>query len=642
MLHTRVVRTKVVVVVLSVVLALLAATAVLASSMAGWSAREALDSFVVSNLVIGVSFGLCGALISWGRPSHPVGWLFLVGGVCQTASAASAPLVQLSLDQGQPLWVTRGLVTGFAVLWPVHIGVCLPLSLLLLPDGRLPSRRWRWAFGAVAAASPLFVLANGNSHSDGTFPDGFLLLPVQGGWQVLWSAEEFLWLASMLTGVIALVVRYRRGDETVRRQLLWVVLAAGTVLVAVTPWALLRGTPVAVLFAIPLLPVGVTIAILRHGLLDIRVVMTRAIGYLMLSAVIFAAYAVLVLVLSGVVSALVVALMALPLRVRLQSVAERLMYGERGDPTGLATRVGAALHDLGDGLEQVRTGLRLPYAAIRDHGGAALVTRGENVDTTWSTNLDDGYVLEIGLRPGERHLAARDKRVLAMLAGPLAVAVTASNTAHALQASRSRLVTAREEERQRLRRDLHDGLGTLLTGVVLTADAASNTWATDPQRAARLVTSVRAELRTAVAEVHRIVEDLAPLAVDELGLVAALEVRAARAVTGADGRPLQVTVESLIAEPLPVALEVAAYRIATEALTNVVRHAHASRATIRLVTVDGILEVAVLDDGHSGVWGPGVGTTTMRERAEELGGRCEPGPGPHGGLVRALIPIGTP
>ena len=178
--------------------------------------------------------------------------------------------------------------------------------------------------------------------------------------------------------------------------------------------------------------------------------------------------------------------------------------------------------------------------------------------------------------------------------------------------------------------------------MVLTADAASNTWATDPRHAARLVTSVRAELRTAVAEVHRIVEDLTPLAVDELGLVAALEVRAARAVTGADGRPLQVTVESLIAEPLPVALEVAAYRIATEALTNVVRHAHASRATIRLVTVDGILEVAVLDDGHSGVWGPGVGTTTMRERAEELGGRCEPGPGPHGGLVRALIPIGTP
>lgn len=411
---------------------------------------------------------------------------------------------------------------------------------------------------------------------------------------------------------------------------------------AVAPWALLSGTPIAVLFAVPLLPVGITIAILRHGLLDIRVVVTRAIGYLMLSAVIFAGYAALVLVLSGVASALVVALLALPLRARLQSAAERLMYGDRGDPARLATRVGASLHDIGGGLEQVRTGLKLPYAAIRDVDGVPLVTRGEPAPTSWFTPLDQGFVLEIGLRPGERHLSRRDERVLAMLVGPLAVAVTVSNAATALQASRSRLLSARAEERRRLRRDLHDGLGTLLTGVVLTADAASNTWATDPDHASRLLTSVRAELRNAVAEIHRLVENLVPLAVDELGLVAALEVRAAQTVNRSDGGSLEVTVVFAIAEPLPAALEAAAYRIATEALTNVVRHASATRATIRVATVDGILEVEVLDDGRSQTWGPGVGTTTMRERAEELGGRCDPGPGPRGGLVRALIPIGPP
>lgn len=220
MQHTRGMRTRVVVVVVSAGIGLLAATAILAALSAGWSAREALGAFVVSNLLIGVSFGLCGALISWSRPSHPVGWLFLVGGLCQTGSAAAAPMVQLTLDRGEPLWMIRGLVTAFAVLWPVHIGVCLPLSLLLLPDGRLPSRRWRWVFVAVAVASPLFVLANGNSHSDGTYPDGFLLLPIDGGWGAWWLADEFLWVASMLVGVGALVIRYRRGDETVRRQLL--------------------------------------------------------------------------------------------------------------------------------------------------------------------------------------------------------------------------------------------------------------------------------------------------------------------------------------------------------------------------------------------------------------------------------------
>lgn len=641
MIHTRSVRTRLVVATSALLLGLLDVTAVTASVAAGWTTGQAVDAFVVSNLVIGASFGLCGALIAWNRPGHPVGWLFVVGGLCQSASAAAAPLAQVSIDDGRPLALTRALVTVFAVAWPVHIGVCLPLSLLLLPDGTVPSPRWRWVLLAVAVTSPLFVLANGNAHADGTFPDGFLLLPVDGGWQVLWTAEEFRWVASVLAGLTALVVRYRRGDETVRRQLLWVVLGAGTLVVAVTPWALLSGTPVAVLFAIPLLPAGIAVAVLRHGLLDIRVVLARALVYLALSVVVFAGYALLVVWLSGVTSALLAALLALPLRARLQSAAERLVYGDRADPARLASRVGAALHDLRDGLEQVRSGLRLPYAAIRGPGGAVVVTVGEPGGGSWTTPLDDGHSLEVGLRAGERHLAARDERVLSMLAGPLSVAVTASTTARDLQASRGRLLTAREEERRRLRRDLHDGLGTLLTGVVLTADAASNTVATDPARAAELLTSVRAELRHAVAEVHRLVDDLAPLAVDELGLVAALEVRAAQTATRADGQPLEVTVVSRVGVPLPAALEVAAYRIATEALTNVVRHAAATRATITLATSDGMLELEVLDDGPWRPWASGVGTTSMRERAEELGGRCEPGPGPLGGLVRALIPIGT-
>ena len=641
MLHTRTVRTKSFVTALAVLLALLGTTAVVGSWAAGWSLHQALDAFVVSNLVIGVSFGLCGVLIAWNRPRHPVGWLLLVGGLCQTASAAAAPLTQLSLDAGQPLWQTRTLITAFFVLWPVHIGVCLPLSLVLLPDGHLPSRRWRWAFVGIALLSPLFVLASGNGHSDGTYPDGYLLLPLAGWWHVLWSAVEPIWVASMLVGVCALVTRYRRGDETVRRQLLWVVVAAGAVFAAVTPWALISGTPIAVLFAVPLLPAGITVAILRHRLLDVRVVVARAAAYLLLSALIFAGYALLVVWLSGITSALLMALLALPLRDRLQVTAERLLYGDRGDPARLATRVGAELHDLQGALEQVRSGLRLPYAAIRARDGTYLVSCGEVVATTESTPLDADHALEIGLRPGERHLGARDQRVLSMLTGPLAVAVTAATTANALLASRGRLVTAREEERRRLQRDLHDGLGTLLTGVVLIADAASNTVDSDPKRAALLLGSVRSELRTAVAEVHRLVADLAPLAVDELGLVRALEVRAAQAATRADGQPLEVTVVSRLAEPLPAALEVAAYRIATEALTNVVRHARATRATISLVTADGMLEVEVLDDGGWREWGAGVGTASMRERAEELGGRCDPGPRPEGGAVRALLPIGV-
>ena len=621
---------------------LAAAAAVAAWLLVGWSFRQALDAFVVSNLVIGLGFGACGAVVAWFRPGHPVGWLYLVGGLCQTLSAVCAPLAQLTIDHGAPLWTTRLLVTVFGLGWPVHIGISLPLSLYLLPDGRLPSPRWRPGFVLVAATAPLFVLESGNVHSDGTFPDGFLLLPVTGVWSGVWSADELRWVLSMLGGLAALGTRYARGDEAVRRQLLWVVVAAGFVLAAVTPWALVTGTPVAVLFAIPLLPAAIAVAILRHGLLDIRLVLARGVAYLLLSGLVLAGYAALVLVLSGVASALLVAMLALPLRVVLQSAVERVLYGERGDPVRVAAEVGGALRDLDAGLDAVRDTLRLPYVAIFDRERGLVGASGRPRGETARLPLGDGAVLEVGLRAGERRLAPADARVLAMLAGPLSVAVSATQAAQALQLTRERLVSAREEERRRVRRDLHDGLGTLLTGVVLSADAAANTSTTRPAESAALLATVRSDLRAAVHEVRRLVDGLRPLAVDELGLVPALRVRAAQTLCRADGAPLRVTVETELDQPLPAALEVAAYRIATEALTNVVRHACASQATVRVGVRDGALELEVRDDGRAVTWGTGVGTASMCERAEELGGTCERGPGPDGGRVLARIPMVTP
>jgi signal transduction histidine kinase len=626
---------------LSACLAVFAASALLAWALTGWGFAEAVDAFVVSNLVIGASFGACGALIAWHRPSHPVGWLFLVGGVAQTASAACAPLAQLALDHAEPVWVARLLVTGFGLFWPIHIGVCLPLSLALLPDGHLPSRRWVWVFVAVAVTSPLFVLQMANGHSDGTFPDGFLLLPTEGGWAALWAVGELRWIASMLVGLTAVAVRYRRGDETVRRQLLWVVLAGVTLFVAVLPWALVAGTPIVVLFAVPLLPAGIAVAVLRHQLFDIPLVLARGVAHLLLSGLVLAGYAVLILVLSGVASALIVAMLALPVRVWLQNAVERAFYGDRRHPDRVATRVVVALHDLDESLRAVRASLHLPYTALRDVTGHCLGTSGSPTGSIVHVDLGGELTLDVGLRAGEKHLAPRDSRVLDMISGPLQVAVNASIAARDLQASRERLVTAREEERRRLRRDLHDGLGTLLTGIVLTADAASNTSAADPEESTRLLATVRSELRHAVTEIHRLVDDLAPLAVQELGLAAALSARADQTTARADGHPLRVEVHTDLPQPLPEALEVAAYRIATEALTNVIRHACASRATIRVQEREGMLEVEVTDDGHGHHWGNGVGTLSMRERAEELGGTCQRGPGPDGGLVRALIPIGT-
>ncbi len=605
-----------------------------------WSFHQAVNAFVVSNLVIGLSFALCGTLIAWHRPRHPVGWMYAIGGICQLITAVAAPAAQTLQNGGSSRLDGQLAVTALEWAWPIHIGVVLPLSLFLLPDGHLPSPRWRPLFLAVAITAPLFVLevGTGTGHV-ADLPDGLWRLPPHGGWTTLWTISELRWSLSMLLGVAALLVRYRRGDETVRRQLLWLLGAAGTILAAVLPWSLLSGTPIAVLFAIPLLPAAIAVAILRHGLLDIRLVLARGLSYGLLSGLVLAGYAVLVLALSGVASALVVALLAFPLRARLQRSVERLLYGER-DPLRVAARVGGRLIDLAGTLDEVRAAMRLPWVAL-DVGAETIAAAGEPSGQTVRRPLSDGAELVVGMRRGEVALAPADERVLDLIAGPLAVAVHATMTSRALQQSREQLVAAREEERLRLRRDLHDGLGPLLTGVALAADASANLQRTAPADAADLLRGVRTDIRTAIAEVRRVVDDLRPPALDELGLTRALQSRAARTVRRADGQPLCVTLEVDGVGQLPAAIEVAAYRIATEALNNVVRHSKASSVHLHLRR-DQDLILEVLDDGERATrtdWQPGLGINGMRERAAELGGSCDIGPSPHGGRVRARLPL---
>lgn len=152
----------------------------------------------------------------------------------------------------------------------------MPLSLYLLPDGHLPSQRWLPLFILVAVSAPLFVLEIG-TDPDGSrgMPSPLWTLPHDGSWATLWSLGEIRWLASMLLGLAVLLVRYRRGDEMVRRQLLWPLGAAAVIFLAVLPWSLVAGTPIAVLFSIPLLPLAITVSILRYRMLDIRLVLAR-------------------------------------------------------------------------------------------------------------------------------------------------------------------------------------------------------------------------------------------------------------------------------------------------------------------------------------------------------------------------------
>ncbi|GAB3753508.1 sensor histidine kinase [Microlunatus parietis] len=631
----------------------------------GWSIADALDAFVLTNAVMGLGFAGCGAVLAWHRTANPIGWLFVAGGLLQTLSAALAPAAAVAAVTGAPVELQRLMITGFGYSWTWAIGLCIPVALLIFPDGRPLSSRWRWVIIGVVITAPLFAVelgADPTPSQNGLV--GYLTLPAHAELGPLWLITEVRTLIAYLLGLVSLMLRFRRGTEVARRQLLWLLLAVIIVVGALLPWSFVAGTPIFVLFSIPLIPIAVTVAVVRHQLLDIRLVVSRVLAWALLSLAVVVAYTGLVFLLDRVISeqlgrsavaTVLLVLAAAPVLHRLQRLVDRVMYGDRADPARVWSRFGAQLATDRAGLsgiaESIGRALRLPYLAL-EQDDTTLAGFGPAPDRPVHLPLiyDGAQVgrLAIGLRPGERRLADADRRVLDLLAAPLAVAVHATVVSAELQASRERLVEAREEERRRLRRELHDGLGPSLTGIAFTADAAANQAAGRPELTGQteltgLLDALRRDARVALADVRRVVDDLRPPALDELGLTGAIRQRAEQLGRRADGDPIRVTLDLPDRlPPLPAAVEVAAYRIVTEALTNAVRHSCADHVLVRLGCTGRRLEVSVADDGTSGApWQSGVGLQAMKERAAEVGGGYVAGPSSSGGRVDAWLPLGT-
>ncbi|MCW2798255.1 sensor histidine kinase [Nocardioides sp.] len=625
------------------------------------SFQDTLDTFVLTNGLMGLSFAVCGGLIAWHRPGNAVGWLFVADGLAHASSALLAPMAIWVHEEGGPMAVQRVAGTAVMLTWPWAIALFLPLSLLLFPDGRIGSARWRVVAWAVALTSPLFVLEmvlDPKPLSEG-LPSSYFAISGYDSLSALWGVVELRTSLAIAVAVVGLVVRYRQGDELRRRQLLWLLLAAVAVLGVIVPWSFVSGTPIVVLFAIPLIPVAVTVAIVRDQLFDIRLVVSRALAWLILSLAALVGYVVLVAALDSLVSArvgrsaLVTVLVALglaPVLPRLQRLVDRWMYGDRGDPARVASRVGEHLVSgdqggLDDVVAAIRSALRLPYVGVVTRRGpvaAAGVPANELAVVPLTYAREEVGSIHVGLRSGERQLSTADRSTLELVAASLAIAVHTAGLSADLQLSRERIVLAREEERRRIRQDLHDGLGPTLTGVALHADAAANLVMSDPDTTRDLLRQLRRDTRGAIADVRRLVDGLRPPVLDELGLLEALRQRAGQLSLRSDGSTLDVRL--LIPQQLPslpAAVEVAAYRIATEALTNVARHARASLAVLEL-SCDDDLEIDVLDDGAAGdPWTQGVGLAGMRERAAEVGGSFEAGPTARGGRVHVSFPLGA-
>lgn len=246
-----------------------------------------------------------------------------------------------------------------------------------------------------------------------------------------------------------------------------------------------------------------------------------------------------------------------------------------------------------------------------------------------------GHVLVAARRPGTT-LSRDELELLHDLAQQVAIGMYAVRASEDLAASRTALVSAREEERRRIRRDLHDGLGPTLASVRFQLTAAQRLLATRPGEAAEILADVEEQVNQTTAEIRRLVYGLRPPLLDELGLIAALRNHPASLAAVA------VSVEPDVLPTLPAAVEVALYRIATEALQNVVRHSGGQHAHVRIDVNKDEVQMNVTDDGR-GLPDPfvaGVGVTAIRERAAEIGGKAEWFPSPTGGVrLVATVPL---
>ena len=295
----------------------------------------------------------------------------------------------------------------------------------------------------------------------------------------------------------------------------------------------------------------------------------------------------------------------------------------------------------------VTDALRVPYAAVElldDTGWSIVAEHGRPAGTVeefpMTYQAERVGRLLVSPRSPSQPLDTSDRRLLVDLARHVGVAAHAVRASQALQRSRVALVSAREEERRRLRRDLHEGLGPTLAGVTLGLHAAHSHVTSAPEEATKLLETLERHVEQAVADVRRVVYGLRPPALDEFGLLRALQLQASQLEATAPGLKVALDLPEHTAGQLPAAVEVAAYRIACEALTNVVRHAHATACTVHL-HLDDALQVEIVDDGdglpldHRA----GVGILGMRERAEELGGQLTITSDQSGTTVRAHLPV---
>lgn len=611
--------------------------------------------FVVALLVVA-------AIVFGRRPTVPAAGALLLAGVGAAGSTLPYLLGQDPLDVATGVYPVSLFSSGFVylLLWAGLIDFVLVFPRPYAAVARRPELR----------AVPYLAMYGG-------FLAGLAITwttaPTALAWLGAWGPLTLLaTIATVVVTPFLMFHRWRRGpleDRPLLRSGIAVMgfIAVADLVVWIVPEALgghaLLPWTIAGLTGLPFVAF-IGVAILRHRAFDIDVVVRRSVVYGGLTVAVIATYAVVAALLGAVLGGVspfattllatgAAAIIALPVRDGLQRATSRRLYGDRDEPVRAIRRLGERLEWSIDPdamprvvVDTVADALRLPYVALElgsDPGARLAAEHGSRPDELTARLLTFhsrpvGRLLAAARGPGDP-LSEADLRLLDDLTRQIGIAAHAALLTEDLRASRERIVAAREEERRRLRRDLHDGLGPTLAAIGMRAEAAEGEIRSDPEHAEHLLAELRSEVSTAVGDIRRLVDGLRPPAIDELGLVGAL--RLAGDGLSVAGTP-QVSVEAEGAfDDLPAAVEVAAFRIASEAMTNAVRHAGARHCSVRLAA-ERELTVTVEDDGRGLPEDrrDGVGLISIHERAAELGGDVAVEPRPGGGTrVVARLPV---
>lgn len=633
-----------------------------------------------------LAYSAVGALIVVRRPDNRVGWVFLASGlgfhlwVFAWRYAAFGLLVR-------PGSLAASELAAWLASWVVTVGFGLAFTFLpqVFPNGSPPSRPWRpltW-FTTVALLVWAFTWATAPGPVD-SFPqvDNPLAIAAVGrldpglGWM--------LFVLAVLASVASLVVRYVGSAGAQRRQIRWFAYAAvlmGVALVVTSIasegwWPAEVAAGVLVPAAVAAVPVAAFVAIFKHDLYDLDVVVSKTITFGLLAALITGGYVAVVTgvgvavgtagELSLALAVLVTAAVAVafqPARVRVKRVANRLVYGPQAAPYDVlaefSRRMGGSLDAtaalpqmariVAEGTRAARAEVWLVFddrlhriacwpaeanrqvLSLTEGGLPPLPGTSRTVEVRRHDELLGAIALTVA--PG-RTLTPTEERLLADLAAQAGLVLSNVRLVEEVKASRQRLVAAQDEERRRLERDIHDGVQQRLVTLALALKVTSTQVPRDRSNAvADALDAAATEAAETLAELRRLARGIHPAIVTEGGLVAALESLAERA-------PLPVEVRMCDRERLAAPVEITAYYLVAEALTNTAKHATATSATVTLERTEGRVIVEVVDDGVGGAAAaPGSGLAGLADRVAALGGRLEIlSPAGDGTRLRAEIP----